>query len=580
MSAHRASFCDLGAGRRSWEDAANALRSLIMTVSSPSAVRSREESLLESRFQWFVAGLILLAATLRVPRLGTDGLWLDEAIAAQLATLPLDDFIRGLLIDTHPPLHFVLIKLVCAVIGVEAWTEAAVRSLSLVLGLASVWLIAIVGRRLVCPASGVLAAYLLAISPIHVHYSREGRGYTLLVLLILAAILVVSRVRERPTVRRAVACGVVLALLAYTHNIAHFVLLPLVLWLAGSPSRFRERAHRNAFLVTGFTALALYGPWLPATLGQAVQVSRTAAAGSGPIEWLAPVWKAIFPWQIPLSVTALSHGAPAPVRNLVDEATPISMVTGALSCGLIVAGVRARSMWSEPKGRYALLALFLLPLVLLFAASVVGTPIYSTGRVDVLALPGFVLLLAAGVNSLAPRASAQTGEGSASSHARQLRPFLVASLLVGLALAAVGGISQEIFDASGSDYRDRALVVLRPARDGDVLVITGKERSVFAYYARRKGKHLHMLGFPRARDEHPNWLRWTEYGTGRLNREASQVADAAYALAARRGRIVWVQRRFRGERELYAELARRFDMLEQKGLAAGLYLALYPRAPQ
>ena len=75
------------------------------------------------------------------------GLWLDEALGANLADLPLGDLVDALRRDGHPPLYPVLLK---GWMGVFSDGDIAVRSLSMVLATVTLplaWLAGTAARR-------------------------------------------------------------------------------------------------------------------------------------------------------------------------------------------------------------------------------------------------------------------------------------------------------------------------------------------------------------------------------------------------------------------------------------------------
>src|SRR6185369_343968 len=108
--------------------------------------------------------------------------------------------------------------------------EIALRSLSVVLGTATVWVTCRLGRLLAGTAVGLTAGALLAISPLAVQYSQEVRMYALAGLLAVAsswaglALLRTLTGPDSPTERSprreialAVAYGLLTAALLYTH---------------------------------------------------------------------------------------------------------------------------------------------------------------------------------------------------------------------------------------------------------------------------------------------------------------------------------------------------------------------------
>ena len=76
--------------------------------------------------------------------------------------------------DFHPPLYYLLLKVWGSLLG---WSEIAVRSLSVLFGLVTVWLIYKIGENLVNEKVGLISALLLSTAPLHIYYSQEARMY-------------------------------------------------------------------------------------------------------------------------------------------------------------------------------------------------------------------------------------------------------------------------------------------------------------------------------------------------------------------------------------------------------------------
>jgi mannosyltransferase len=130
--------------------------------------------------------ILALAAGLRFYQIGAQSLWSDEGNSAALASRSLIQIARDASHDIHPPLYYWLLRLWTMVFGTS---EAALRSLSALLGVLLVLVIADLGRRLQNKAVGLVAAFIAAISPFQVYYSQEARMYMLLALEAAMAVL-------------------------------------------------------------------------------------------------------------------------------------------------------------------------------------------------------------------------------------------------------------------------------------------------------------------------------------------------------------------------------------------------------
>jgi mannosyltransferase len=89
----------------------------------------------------FVAG-----AALRVATLGTQSLWFDEAVTAQLVRMDLPGMLSAIPdSESSPPLYYVLAWLWSRLFGTG---EVALRSLPALLGTATIPVVWALGRRL------------------------------------------------------------------------------------------------------------------------------------------------------------------------------------------------------------------------------------------------------------------------------------------------------------------------------------------------------------------------------------------------------------------------------------------------
>lgn len=191
-------------------------------------------------------GLILLAAAAtRFYKLGASALWIDEATSVALARMPWTRFLKTLWeYEANMSLYYLLLR---------GWmhfgtSEAALRSLSALAGVAGVAAIFFLGRKLLSTGAGLLAAALLAVHMQHIWGSQEVRTYGLVVLLlVLSTHLFVNAVESRRDASRWIAYVVVSALAVYAHVYA--VLILAAHWVALGERRAREVGLRRIMIV-------------------------------------------------------------------------------------------------------------------------------------------------------------------------------------------------------------------------------------------------------------------------------------------------------------------------------------------
>ncbi len=148
------------------------------------SVRPFSLSFLSYRAPWLAILLTLLAAGLRLYRLGNKSIWWDEGFSIFLARMPLAEMAAATAHDTHPPVYYALLHLWRLAAGDSA---VAVRLLSVLAGV----LLAPLAYRVVRPLAGKRAALaamgLIALNRLLIWYSQEVRQYAVAAGLALAS---------------------------------------------------------------------------------------------------------------------------------------------------------------------------------------------------------------------------------------------------------------------------------------------------------------------------------------------------------------------------------------------------------
>ena len=214
--------------------------------------------------------IIVLAFALRVYRLDHQSIWYDEGVSVYYANQSLKGLIAAVSTDNHPPLHSFALHFWLKLAG---RSEFSVRFLSLISGVLSVPLLFKLGRKLFDQRVGVLAAFLLSISPFHIWFSQEARMYTLAVLLSLSSVytFVLLLRKEASSARRYLWLSYVVTntLGLYTHFYVAFVILFeniafLVQWVL---RRTRESTNPEftslrTWLLAQLCVALLFLPWV------------------------------------------------------------------------------------------------------------------------------------------------------------------------------------------------------------------------------------------------------------------------------------------------------------------------------
>ena len=117
--------------------------------------------------------------------LNAGSFWFDEMFSVHFAQYNLGKMWELLIYETNPPLHIFLLHFWIKFFGTSEW---AVRILSLILGLSSVIVIYLLGKKLFSQRVGLLAAFLMSFSGLQMYHSAEARTYPLFVLLALLSV--------------------------------------------------------------------------------------------------------------------------------------------------------------------------------------------------------------------------------------------------------------------------------------------------------------------------------------------------------------------------------------------------------
>jgi uncharacterized membrane protein len=210
---------------------------------------------------WALAAILAAGAFLRLFRLGSESLWVDEAYSLSVARESLGEIL--LHHDNTPPLYNLVLHLWIGVAGTSEW---ALRLPSAAFGTAAVALTFPVARRIAGERAALVATALHAASFYLWSTGQEARAYALTILLAVASFHFFLRLVERRSGRDAVAYVAVSALLLYSHVLG-------ILWLAAQALHLAlvagPEAPRGRMFGAQAAAVACFLPWTPILLRQA-----------------------------------------------------------------------------------------------------------------------------------------------------------------------------------------------------------------------------------------------------------------------------------------------------------------------
>lgn len=343
-----------------------------------------------TRTSLIVAGTaaLLLAAALRLPGLDDQSLWSDEIYSVESARWPLPVLLT--VQDGHPPLYGLILKALDRIRP----SDLNGRFVSAVAGIATVGAMLALGCAIADRRTAVVGALLLAIAPLHVWYSREGRMYAIVALCsVLGSWLFVRAFRDGGG-RAWAAYAIVSAVGLLTHYLYGAVVLAQALFVI--IERFGDPVALRRLAIVGAGLLALGALALPV-------LGKEAVGFAG--HWRRFEWLAV-PYTAYTFVGGYGLGPPVELlhreRALATIATvhwPELAALALVAAALVWASARAvpsLGVW----GVYLVLWL-LVPAILVFAGAWVKDGAYNV-RYVFSTFPAFVMLAAVAITR-APR---------------------------------------------------------------------------------------------------------------------------------------------------------------------------------
>ncbi len=445
---------------------------------------------------WLLAGIILLAAWLRLYQLGAESLWFDEGWTALISQLEGQE-LRHALWTLPFPFYYLLMSF---------WTEAGnsefwLRLFSAISGILSLPLLFQLARVTLGRRTAHLAALLLAVSPLHVWYSQEARMYALAVLLGLGASWAFWQATHRPRLWRWAIYVIISVAALHTFYYALFLLVFHGIYLGyllicghvtartdGSARRHAVKTLREWLLAQAGIALL----FLPGARLLIIQLMQ------GTWDWVAGKYGRPSIYALVDTLRAFSFGDQWPHLVRLQWAAFVLFVV------VLLTGI-GRLRWRREAIAYTVRfdpsrAFFLVYLCVPILAIWVLSQ-WKAGyllRYLLLFLPPYLALVAHGMVSLRPKA-ARWGT------------------LVLLLLVTAFPLAYSYATPQKEAWRDVARQIMQQAQEGDAICVIDEDaQAVFRYYYRGA---------------------WPVVGVSGGLRDAGEIAARAAALASGHQRL-------------------------------------------
>jgi mannosyltransferase len=493
----------------------------------------------KTRYGGVALAVCIAVGILGLFRLGTKGLWHDEAFSHAMASLDLPTLWAAITHgDSFNGLYYVLLHFWVQVDDSETW----LRLPSVIFGVLAAYVLFALTRRLFGQRTANIAGVLLAVNTFFVHFEQEARAYSFVLFAVIVATYLFVEAVDRPSTPRWLGYAAVSAAAIYAHAFAGYVIAAHLISLL-----LRRTRPRLRDALAGYGSIAiLIGPL-------AVVMSTTEMLQRHFIE--RPTlhsFELLF-----LDLTGAG--------GVVSRGGRMLLLAYFLACCtalLVVTGVIARPQQHrrDEAWPYVLVLLWLaVPVLGSFMTSMVR-PVFLP-RYLIIALPPLVILAAVGMSSL------------------PTRPLQVLAVAVLVGLTAPWLLSYYQADyKQGEDWRRGVAYVLAGHEAGDEVVFLSRfGRHPFEYYSRSYPDQAALTPL------YPS-VMWGRYTPVLEDRQLEPMAAVITRL--HEGRRVWVVLLWTGfgsehedGRAVETALNRGYREVERRHFGAALQVRLYAKTP-
>jgi 4-amino-4-deoxy-L-arabinose transferase-like glycosyltransferase len=391
--------------------------------------------------------VILIGWTFAVVDLGRKSFWADEGYTAYLAQETDAGSLAANLRKVNNPLHLLLVMGIVRV----SRSEMALRFPSAMAAVLALPVVYLLGCRLSRRSTGLVAAFLLAISPFAIGYAQEARSYALFELFSALSLLLFLLALDRNRWTWWAGYALVTALALYTHFFSWFVvgaevIFGLVLILR-TTWRHRKLDRRLPGLVASLLLVGLlYIPWLPSLLSfwqQQGPGSRTLIPGLEAFRFSANFLRSL----------VIQYGA---------RGGPYGFY---LTIAIAVIGLASLLLRSRWRSLFLVVLWFFVPLVLL---TLIPSRHFFDFRYLIFTLPVFLLLMAEGVAAVA---SLLARLGAIQSYA-YLQPLLALGLALLLVMPANLPAFRQYYGGQKENWRGVGEFVVENIQSDEAIFVT------------------------------------------------------------------------------------------------------------
>ncbi len=404
--------------------------------------------------------ILLLSAFLRVYHLGNESLWLDEAISVRAADVTSTAFYKHKLLE--PSLYNTLLHSWIRIFGNS---ESCVRFLSVLFGLAAVFMIYKLSAMIFNKQTGILSSLLLGLSVFHIQYSQEARNLSLLSLLTLCSMYFFIKLIKKRT--PAAFSGYIISsiLLLYSHFMSPFIILAQNLYFLTlfASSKSDCKTSIRQWIGLQLVLIIVMIPCAILLLGRIVAIKHFS------LWWIPP------PAFLSIPVSFFEYSGSIYLTAIFFILLCFSIIGYKKISGIFkwksflkaIESYRWELRFIDANNNYFLLIWLFIPIILMFMLSKLFVPIYWT-RHTIGSSLAFYILAANGI--------------------RNLRPRLVKFIIAVIILLSLVNLRGYYGNSHKERWREAAEHLDKNSKPGDLVIFCpGACEIPFDYYSKKDG---------------------------------------------------------------------------------------------
>ncbi|MCL7411687.1 MAG: glycosyltransferase family 39 protein [Methanosarcinaceae archaeon] len=417
------------------------------------------KKILADRFILILIAITLLGAYLRIHNLGTQSIWLDEGASYRYIQDTLMGTYRTAVSANEAPITFVLLHLM----SYFGTSEFMLRFPSAISGILTIPVIYFVGSSLFGKEEGVISAFLLSISMMHLWYSQEARMYAHMTLFSLMSLYFFYQANKENTKKLWAYYVIATSLAFYSHYYTVFVIIPEVFYYLVSQIVVPSVNKRKLFIsdpknirLFSISMVALFICILPfLTIFVKQALSRVSSAPT---------------WGMQQSLNFIPS-------MLIQFSTQKSGTTSLIFILIFVIGLIAAAL--RQKEQFTFLGIFLV--IPLTASYILAGSMPFSPRYLLFLLPVYLILVSRGITAIAGFFYLSKGSSSKDTVKKRHNAMILVVLLFALiSLPLITGYYNSI---QKNDWRVTSEYLQTVTQPGDAIVtLPGYMSQPLVYY--------------------------------------------------------------------------------------------------